>query len=78
MPLDPVTPYGHTTTAAVASEVDPIFKRESAVDLLTKHPNAGVRQRALEAQVAIHHGASDIGIKVRAALDTAREAERTR
>ena len=75
MPLAPVAPYGHTTTAGDPAKVDPAFRRESMIDRLTRHPVAGVRQRALEAQAAIHHGAPDIGLKVRAALDTAREAD---
>ena len=54
------------------------FDRVGMIEALLTHPMAEVRQRAAEAKVAIHHGAADIGIKMRAAIDTARAAETRR
>ena len=79
MPLPAVQMTG-TKGAATADRaaVDPVFDRRYTVERLLDHPDAGVRQRAQEAQVAIHHGAADIGIKVRAAIDVAKSKEAMR
>ena len=79
MPLPAVQMVGTKGSATPDLRgVDPLFDRRSTVERLLTHPDAEVRQRAQEAQVAIHHGAADIGVKVRAAIDTAKAREVTR
>jgi hypothetical protein len=76
----PAVQLGDSKTAAIpgAPLADDVFARPGIIDKLLTHPMAEVRQRAAEAQVALHHGSADIGIKVRAAIDTARGAETRR
>ena len=79
MPMPAVQPVG-TKGAALAEKpvLDPGFDRRFSIEALLAHPMAEVRQRAEEAQVAIHHGAADMGIKVKAAIDVARGVESRR
>ena len=77
-PLPPVSAYGTRTDAKPAPVMDPAFDRRFTIERLVRHPNAEVRQRAEEAQASLHHGASDSGILIRAAIDVARAAEGAR
>jgi hypothetical protein len=76
--LPPATPFGSKGITEPRRVLDPLFDRLPLIERLLAHPVATVRQRAEEAQVAMHHGAADMGIKVRAALDAATQAERVR
>ncbi len=77
-PLPPVQAWGTKGDAKPATAIHAAFDRRYTIEALLGHPNAEVRQRAEEAQASLHHGAADGGILLRAAIDVARAAERTR
>ena len=77
--LPPVRPFGTTATDAPPPvAADPMFDRRFTIDRLLTHPVPEVRQRAEEARAALHHGAADAGLKMRAAIDVARAREASR